>query len=560
MHAMSPLQNERSTLEPAPSGGGLIESWIEEHFELAALAVVALGLALRIRAAHGTFLNPDEALHYFIANRPSWALMYRASLTMAHPPLLFFFLYLWRHVGTSEFVLRFPSVLTCTAFCWVFFRWMIDMFGRAPAFISLILVTLLPPMVALSAEVRQYELLLLFAVSSAYFLERALARKSASFMLLSFVCLYLAMLSHYSGFLFAAAIGIYSLLRVLHRGTTASLRITWIAGELGAFGLGVALYVTHIAHIKNTRMAEGAFDTWLHKSYLHTGENPLLFVMVRSFSVFQYLFGQRLIGDLVGLFFIAGIVLLLCGKVSLPKSGLTIRQAAVLLIVPFAINCAAALVDAYPYGGTRHSVFLAIFAIAGVALCLAKVTQERLMRGIAVATVIVLLCWAFPSIFHPYIAAADQSRVKMQKAIAFVRGKILASDPIFVDYESGLLFGHYLCEQRPISYDDSLPGFLAFQCAGHRIISTNHDLWFFTPQSFMSQWRDLMRSGQFKPGDAVWVGQAGFNVTLDDDLRREFSDFHDLQTQAFGKNIRLFEMTVGRPTPNPTPPIQAPGR
>ena len=560
MHPMSPLQNEQSTLEPAPSGSGLIESWLEEHSDLAALAVVALGLALRIRAARGTFLNPDEALHYFIANRASWALMYQASQTMAHPPLLFILLYLWRHVGSAEFILRLPSVLAGTAFCWVFFKWMTGILGRPPAFISLIFVTLLPPMVALSAEVRQYELLLLFAVSAAYFLEKALEQKSASWMLASFACLYLAMLSHYSGFLFAAAIGIYSLFRIFNRGAPAGFRVAWVAGEMGALGLGVALYVTHIAHIKNTIMAEGAFETWLHKSYFHRGQNPLLFIVVRSFSVFQYLFGQRLIGDLAALFFIAGVVLLLRGKVSLPRSGPTIRQAAALLILPFAINCAAGLVDAYPYGGTRHSVFLVMFATAGLSLFLAKVTPDRLTHGIAMAALIVLLCWAFPSIFHPYIARTDQSQTQMQKGIAFVREQISPSDPIFVDYESGLLLGHYLCEQRPISYDGSLPGFLVFRCGGHRIISTNHDLWFFTPQSFLSQRGNLIRTGQFKPEDSVWVGQAGFNVTLDEDLRKEVLDFHDLQTRAFGKNIRLFKITLGRAVSNTALTMPGPER
>ena len=559
MQLMSQSQNARSTPEPVPSGNGPIEDWLEAHSDLAALAVVALGLALRTRAARGTFLNPDEALHYFIANRASWALMYQASLTMAHPPLLFFLLYLWRHVGSSEFVLRLPSVLAGTAFCWVFFKWMTGVFGRAPAWIGLIFVTLLPPMVALAAEVRQYELLLLFAVSAAYFLERALAQNSTGFLLASFACLYLAMLSHYSGFLFAAAMGIYSLFRILNREASTGLRVTWLAGETGTLGLGLALYVTHIAHLKNTIMAEEAFDSWLYKSYLHRGQNPLLFVVVRSFSVFQYISGQRAIGDFMVLFFIAGIVLLLRGKVSLPKPGPTVRQTAALLILPFAVNCGAALVDAYPYGGTRHSVFLVIFATAGVGLCLARLTQNRLVRGIAVTTLIVLLCVAFRSIYRPYIAAADQSQAQMHKAIAFVREQISASDPIFVDYESGLLLGHYLCEQRQISYDGSVPGFLVFQCGGHRIISTNDDLWSFTPQSFLRQWSDLMRSGQFRPGEGVWVGEAGFSVTLDDDLRREFSAFPDLQTQAFGKNIRLFRITVGRPMPNPTPPIQKPG-
>lgn len=550
---MSEAQNAKPSPDSVPAGNGLSERWLEAHSELAALAVVALGLALRIRAAYGTFLNPDEALHYFIANRASWGLMYQASLTMAHPPLLICLLYVWRQVGSSEFVLRLPSVLAGTAFCWVFFKWMMRIFGQAAAWVGLIFVTLLPPMVSLSAEVRQYELLLLFAISGAYFLERALAENSAGFMLASFVCLYLAMLSHYSGFLFAAAIGLYSLSRILDRGTAPGLRVAWGAGQMGALGIAVALYASHIAHIRGTTMAEGALDSWLYKSYLHSGQNPLLFVLARSFSVFQYIFGQRVIGALLALFFAAGIVFVLRGNISLPKRGPTLQQSAALLVLPFAVNCGAALVDAYPYGGTRHCVFLVVFATAGIALCLVKLTRERIMRGSVVAILLVLLCWVSPSIFHPSIARADQKQAQMQRATAFIREQISSSEPIFVDYESGLLLGHYLCEQRPTLYDDSLAGFLVFRCGEHQIISTNHDLWAFTPQIFLSQWSDLMRSGQFKAGDTVWVGQAGFSVTLDDDLRREFSDFQDLQTKAFGKNIRLFRIVAGRPMPIPTP-------
>ena len=137
----------------------------------------------------------------------------------------------------------------------------------------------------------------------------------------------------------------------------------------------------------------------------------------------------------------------------------------------------------------------------------------------------------------------------MQDAMAFVRQQVSTSDTIFVDYETGMLLAYHMCERQPVSYDASPPGFLLFQCGGHRIISTSHDLWFFTPQNFLDQWNALMRSGQFRAGDGVWVGQAGFNVTLDDELGRESPEFHNLQTQTFGHNIRLFRITVGQSMP-----------
>ena len=192
---------------------------------------------VRLRAASGTFLNPDEALHYLLATQPSLRLAYHASLTNAHPPLLTFVLYLWRGVGTSEFVLRLPSVLAGTAFCWIFFKWLTRILGPVAGFIGLIFVSFLPPVIALAAEVRQYALLLFFLAGSAYLLERALAENSAAMMLLSAISLYLAMLSHYSAILFAAAIGIYSLLRLITRRHRAKVVIAWVSGQTGALGL-----------------------------------------------------------------------------------------------------------------------------------------------------------------------------------------------------------------------------------------------------------------------------------------------------------------------------------
>src|SRR6266550_8267367 len=101
-----------------------LDRWLLRWTDWVALLVVTVGCLLRVRAAAGTFLNPDEALHFSVANQTSLAAAYRASLTLAHPPLLIFLLYFWRAVGTSEFVLRLPSVILGTAFCWIFFKWL----------------------------------------------------------------------------------------------------------------------------------------------------------------------------------------------------------------------------------------------------------------------------------------------------------------------------------------------------------------------------------------------------------------------------------------------------
>src|SRR6185503_15296277 len=44
------------------------------------------------------------------------------------------------------------------------------------------------------------------------------------------------------------------------------------------------------------------------------------------------------------------------------------RSRAVLLSLPFALALAAARAGFYPYGGTRHDIILALFAIPGIAI------------------------------------------------------------------------------------------------------------------------------------------------------------------------------------------------
>jgi hypothetical protein len=52
-----------------------------------------------------------------------------------------------------------------------------------------------------------------------------------------------------------------------------------------------------------------------------------------------------------------------------------------------------------------------------------------------------------------------------------------------------------------------------------------------------------------KPGDTVWIFQTGWEVGLPEDLQRHFAEFHDLRFESFGKNIKIFKMTVGQPMP-----------
>jgi uncharacterized membrane protein len=190
-----------------------IDSWLHRHLNTIALAISAVALALRIIAASRTFLNPDEALHYFLINEPSLLLAYKASLSNAHPPLIYLLLYFAHLLGHSEWILRLPLVFAGTAFCWFAFKWTRELFGEPAGLFALIIAAFSPTLITLSAEVREYALMLFGMAAALYFLERAFKEKSVRTTGYFSLFLYFAILSHYSAAFFAFAVGVYALAR-----------------------------------------------------------------------------------------------------------------------------------------------------------------------------------------------------------------------------------------------------------------------------------------------------------------------------------------------------------
>lgn len=533
------------------------DEWLQRHADLAAGLVTLLALLTRLWAASGTFLNPDEALHFRLANQVSLALAYKASLTSAHPPLLILLLYCWRAFGTSELWLRLPSVLAGTAFCWVFYKWLAKAAGYSAGLIGLLLVAFLPPVVQIAAEVRQYSLLLAFLAGALYFLDEAFANNSPFQMAASSLFLYLAMLSHYSAFLFAAALGIYALFRMRGEHRPSALIVAWTVGQLGAVTLALILYVTHLSKLGagESRMALQGWmsEFYLRHSYFDSAhDNLMMFLLARSFGVFQYFFGQLAVGDVMGLLFVVGLALLLRGK-GFAKDQNSSRRLGLLILLAFAVAAGASLAHVYPYGGTRHIAFLIIPGMAGVSVAIARLSAGKSVRGLTIAVCVIVACVAFGKTRRPRMDRADQSRAQMTAAMDFVRLNVDPFAMIFTDYESNLILGHYLCQQQPISFTTSSPDFEVYSC-GHRVVSTSYKAATrFTPTNFVNLWDRLVEVYGLKSGEAVWIVQAEWELDFPEELRSHFAEFRDLPLVSFGKNIKIFKMTVGQPMPAAAP-------
>jgi 4-amino-4-deoxy-L-arabinose transferase-like glycosyltransferase len=201
-------------------------------------------------------------------------------------------------------------VIAGAAFCWIFYRWLRLVAGRAAAWAGLILATFLWPMISTSAEVRQNPLLLVFAVGAIYLLECALAEQSVLKMFASAACLCLAMLSHYSAFFIAAALGIYAIARMWQQRPSHTVVLSWVAGQTAGVLLAGFLYKTHLGRLGGLLDASLLPQQYLFSSYFHRGKEHLAPFLYRgTFGVFRFIFGQTQIGQLAALFFVAGVVM-----------------------------------------------------------------------------------------------------------------------------------------------------------------------------------------------------------------------------------------------------------
>jgi hypothetical protein len=295
-------------------------------------------------------------------------------------------------------------------------------------------------------------------------------------------------------------------------------------------------------------------EFYLHRSFFDpTHDNRFTFLVGHTFGVFQYFFGQLAVGDVIGLVFVGGVVLLLLGK-GFPNdrsdNRASSRQLGIFLLLPFAIAAAANLAHVYPYGGTRHVAFLIIPGVAGVSVAIVRLAADRWGRGLAIAALVLVACLAFGKTRPPRMDRADQSHANMMAAMEFARQNMNPSEFIFTDYQTDLILGHYLCQQQPISIDSSPANFEQFSCAGHRIVSVDYKTeWQFWADNFPKHWQQLVQAYNLKSGNTVWVIQAGWGIDLPEDLRKSYAEFHDLRFESFGKNIQIFKMTVGQPMP-----------
>lgn len=504
------------------------------------LVLLGIGFLARASLALTTYLNPDEAMHYWLSVQPSLRTAYQATRTTAHPPLFILLLYFWHKLGHSEFVLRIPSVLAGTGFCWISFRWLEKVTSRSIALLTYILLLFSPSLIALSAEVRQYALMLLFIAGSLYFFEVAVARNSHKYMVLSGASFLLALLAHYSALFFAVGMALYAIVRLYPRRQQRTLILLWLITQLFALALCLFLFAPHLASLRQQGLLQQISDTWLRKSIFHSSQESFaLFLGRQSVRLFRYLLGQPAAGGVAMVFFFYGLFALFRTRAQptlVPR-----RDLGVILLSPLIAGIAAS--SAFPYGGTRHDAYLALFVLTTVALGISNLPFRY--ESTVLATIVVLaLCNLNPSPGGPYIRPRDQREQWMLQAAGTLRRSASPGAIIFTDSEGGLVLGYYLCDRNLVSLWPAPEAFHESACGQYQVITTGTRNWSLQAEEFSSLVSQMTAEYGVGPSSEVWFFRSGWGIANDPAWYATLSQFGCGSPLKFGANVLLCRLRL----------------
>jgi hypothetical protein len=517
---------------------GRLEAWVVKNSTWVALAIIATVFAMRLAYAQSCYLNPDEALHFGSARPSGWLDTFKASLMLAHPPLFILVLHAMLFLGRTELILRLPSLVGGTAALWLVFAWIRSSLGEIPALAGLGFMSLSPPGVSASTEVRQYGLLLFFVCGALYATERIFSERSTKWAVIQGLFLLGALLTHYTTVLILASLGIYVVVRALLDRLPLRMLFTIGASQLILATLLAWLYFGHVRGA--IPFGAGAAMDYLRHYYYATGrETRFGFVWRAFFGTFSYMLGARSrpLTILFMLVFLVGLVALLVGKTKAPK------LMALLLASPFLVGFGAAVVQVFPFAGTRHQTYLLPFVAAGIAAALASLPRRLAVPLLLLGAVISPL-WVrrTPPDNNPRVMPKGD----MTAAIEYVGRMAPRGSPLFVDSDTREILEYYLARndksldalRSGANVEEPLGGYRVVVSVVSRTPSILQDPklatpdFAFLPDASLEQVAESARALGVPSGDPLWLISVAWK---EPPLASQLPTKADQQVKAFGE-------------------------
>ena len=329
-----------------------------------ALAIVALGFALRVGGVTGFWINPDEGI-YLDATR-DWEGLKAVYGGNAHPPLFYVVVYVMRLLSDDfGFVRVFALVCGCAS---IYGMYMLgrQVAGAANGLVAALILALSPGAIEHSQIIRPYMLEIMFLVYGLAFLAKYLRSGGTRNLWVYSVAFTLAVLTHYSAFMVVGSLGITLGALLWGRGLD---RRHFKPLLLASLPVLVTMALFYFLHIQPTLAGQGlqkeAQDGWLRIHMVHDVRQ----LWYHLIGVVRYLFGMGtprgassvVEGPLLVLF-LAGLALAAWRRKHLVYA---------LPLVMLVAAIGAAMAQQYPFSVTRHSMYLAPILVLPMALPIA---------------------------------------------------------------------------------------------------------------------------------------------------------------------------------------------
>lgn len=340
----APFRNTNASID-APDG-------------LALLMLAGTALLIRVLNLDGWYFSPDELLHLIVAREKSLVDVWDASLTQAHPPLMFILLHVMQKLGGGVLWLRSFAVAAGVAAVIMFYAWGRCTMGRTAGLTMAFMAGFGFGPTLLSQVIRPYTLLLLFVSTGLVYLDRYLEKRRRSALGIYLAASFLALLSHYSAAIPVVAAGVVLFAR------TAS-------GERSREGRILLLcHLPHIVLIMLMAVSHGGMLSFYHpllsrgwlSEFFPDSLHELILLIVDAHGYFTY------------------------PKLAVPTSLLALSGALILwqrrqrhwllyALLCYAASCMLGVLGIYPVGGTRHCLYLLPATAILVAACLDAVAR-----------------------------------------------------------------------------------------------------------------------------------------------------------------------------------------
>lgn len=260
--------------------------------------------------------------------------------------------------------------------------------------------------------------------------------------------------------------------------------------------------MTHLVELRGSELERQVIGSMLRAEYFQSDQDrPLDFLLRQTGAVFRFLCGSSARS-------LAASVLAAFGLLYFSMKR---RASALLLVFPFLLSWAAALLDLYPYGGVRQSVYLLPFAAAAIGAGLSAAVAQRLSVKLAL----------IPAFAAAALVAGPPALPRNISVMDTVIGRLQASAPpgglVFVDGRAGCVLDYYLGRDAPSTERPGRERFWESSAGGYRIIAS--PVWNFTPNSFSTELERLLEVYELRGRQVLWV----MNVETETDFAAEES-------------------------------------